>query len=606
MSLSAPFLDRVSPDSAASLWIGGREPTDARTPRSYALGGMRIAFLNWARPWDGAARGGGVNGYAAALALELRERGHELTWLCAGSEYAPSPDDPSRPGEPYLARHPDWLGVRVLEVVNSPVLAPSMAQFEDPLSEVEAPALEALCRRVFGAIRPDVLHVQTLEGWSLGCLDVARELGSRVVFSLHNYHTICPQVYLTQGHRVPCHDNRRGHACAGCIPTTPKRTELRRRLPVPKAATVGPGVLKRLATSETTADAARCVPSPSGEGGEAIPMAVPVSDFAALARATPRVPDDPRGETPRLLAEREPCETTPPGDPALMPITNEIISEPEHEGLEANAYGRRREAMLRTLNACDAVLAVSEYVRARYASLGVASPPMRVMGIGTRMTRIAAWQRELLFDPPAFVEGLSWREQRPVRAVFMGYNNWQKGLPMLCDALEMLSPEELAQIDLSVYAFEGRVIEWRFRRLEPRLARLHFHDVYKPHDVPWMCGGKDFGLVPSVWWDNGPQTVMEFLACGLPVVGAELGGIPDLVRHGENGLLFRGNDREDLARTLREIVRTPTVLNELRRGGRPPKSIEGHAAEIEDLYGLLVEGEPAAAADPRATGERYA
>jgi len=563
---------------------------------------MRVAFLNWARPWDGAARGGGVNGYAAALALELRTRGHELTWLCAGSEYTPSPDDPTTPDAPYLARHPDWLGVRVLEVVNSPVLAPSMAQFEDPMGEVHAPALEALARRMFETIRPDVVHVQALEGWSLGCLEAARACGARVVFSLHNYHTICPQVYLTQGHRAPCHDPRRGHACAGCIQTRPRAAEIQRRLPTPNCATLGPGLLKRRAMDPGKPEPSPIARTPAATDPPSIPLAEPVRDWDRLLDPTSEIEADPRGETAALLAERKPRDDNDPNDPALRPVTNEIFPEPAHDELEPNDYGRRRAAMLGELARCDAVLAVSRYVHERYASLGVPTPPLRTMPIGTRMPRIAAWQREMLFDPPAFVEGLDWRAQRPVRAVFMGYNNWQKGLPMLCDALERLSPEELGRLDLSVYAFEGRVIEWRFRRLEPRLARLHFHDAYKPHDVPWMCGGKDFGLVPSVWWDNGPQTVMEFLACGLPVIGAELGGIPDLVRHNENGLLFRGNDREDLARTLRELVRTPTVLNQLRKNVRPPKSIEDHAAEIEDLYKSLLEHEPTSAPAPRRTG----
>ena len=99
-----------------------------------------------------------------------------------------------------------------------------------------------------------------------------------------------------------------------------------------------------------------------------------------------------------------------------------------------------------------------------------------------------------------------------------------------------------------------------------------------------LVAGKDFGLVPSVWWDNGPQTVMEFFSCGLPVVAAALGGIPDLVKHGVNGLLHRGNDRADLARTLTEVVRAPGGLLELRRNVRPPLSMPEHAAAMEAVY----------------------
>jgi glycosyltransferase involved in cell wall biosynthesis len=77
---------------------------------------------------------------------------------------------------------------------------------------------------------------------------------------------------------------------------------------------------------------------------------------------------------------------------------------------------------------------------------------------------------------------------------------------------------------------------------------------------------------------------MEFFACRLPVVAAELGGIPDLVKHGINGLLHRGNDREALAKTLSEVVANPNRLLELRRNVRPPRSMAEHAAAMEVVY----------------------
>ena len=94
-------------------------------------------------------------------------------------------------------------------------------------------------------------------------------------------------------------------------------------------------------------------------------------------------------------------------------------------------------------------------------------------------------------------------------------------------------------------------------------------------------------MVPSVWWDNGPQTVFESLTCGVPVLGAELGGIPDSITHGVNGLLFRGNDRFDLARRLAEVVREPAMLDRMRANVRPGKSIASHAVEMETMYQSL-------------------
>lgn len=80
---------------------------------------------------------------------------------------------------------------------------------------------------------------------------------------------------------------------------------------------------------------------------------------------------------------------------------------------------------------------------------------------------------------------------------------------------------------------------------------------------------------------------MEFLACGVPVLGAALGGIPDVVEHGRNGLLFRGNDRFDLARTLAALPWQRARLERLRGGVRPPLSMAAHATEVLSLYASL-------------------
>src|SRR5205823_3568888 len=151
---------------------------------------------------------GGVNGYCQSLALALLRRGHDVCYLSGGTTYT-CPPGSSEPGPCMVRRHEDWLGVRVFEVVNSPVVAPSILQFREPLGEVAAPALERELGRFFWALRPDVVHFHNIEGFSTGCVDAARGLscdsqgppaegwfGAAVVYSLHNYHTICPQVYL--------------------------------------------------------------------------------------------------------------------------------------------------------------------------------------------------------------------------------------------------------------------------------------------------------------------------------------------------------------------------------------------------------------------------
>jgi glycosyltransferase involved in cell wall biosynthesis len=586
---------------------------------------MRIVLVNWAKIWDGASNGGGVNGYCLALALALRDRGHEVISLFGGVTYVPPSLSPARDLACQVRRHEDWLGIKVFEVVNSPVVAPSIAQFQNPAGEVSSPELERVVREFFDAAQADVVHFHNVEGFSAGCIATAKAAGSKVVYSLHNYHTICPQVYLMQGHRVVCRDADNGHNCARCIETRSPAEERTKReaayleslrasgawtdVPPPaptddaraawkdfrqsvswmkRAAVSGAAVVARTLSGKHAVDPV--VPPPPLPGA-------PVSLERGLGEMA-RAGDETRGKAKQILGENTRRTSVDPGDPSRLPLLNVI--EPEPASLKPpNAYAERRAAMVKMLNSCDRVLAVSNFVRDKFVSMGVDPGVIEAMPIGSRIGKVVELASELVAAPPAF-RSLPGETARPVRLVFMGYNHYYKGLHILVEALNLLRPEELARLHLSIFALDGQSIEWMFRRLEPRTAGLVFIPGYDYHDIPWMLGGKDLGVVSSVWWDNAPQTVFEFFACGVPVLGAAVGGIPDFVHDGVNGLLFRGNDPADMASRLSEVVAHPERLWDLRKNVRPPKTIEAHGAEIEELYAGLTGRGPGGESRPGA------
>jgi glycosyltransferase involved in cell wall biosynthesis len=591
--------------------------------RLYCVQRMKIVLVNWAMVWDGAVRGGGVNGYCQSLGLELAERGHEVAYVSGGMTYTPL--RLAVPGAPPLGqegpaigrceirRHPDWLGIKVFEVVNSPVVAPSFNQFQDPEGEIASPELDEAFAGLMRMLRPDVVHFHNVEGFSAGTVKAARVTNStggptRVYYSIHNYHTVCPQVYLMQGHRRPCRDFRNGNACTTCIETPPIEPEKQRRaaefagtlpptnlrysVPPPPPAPPAPvdrRPVLRAIKSEIRAllspppPPAVYVPPPPVDPGPtwyepALPGAAIAGD-ASVATQLPVEGEDGRGQTSAILNERKVHRKLGPGDPEWEPLENTATPEPASPE-PLNAYGRRRQAMIEMLNGCDGVLAVSDFVRTKFEVLGVQKDRIRTNHIGTRLNRVVKIHQDVMFDPPPFDPVCP----RPVRMVFIGFNNWYKGLPMFADALEMLEADQLRRLHLYIYGLGVEMEEWRFRRMEPRLGGLMVYPRYSYYDVPWILGGKDIGIVPSVWWDNAPQTVFEMMSCGLPVLGANLGGIPDFVKDGHNGLLFRGNDRYDLARRIGEIVKDPGRLFELRRNVRAPKDIGDHAGEMEALY----------------------
>jgi len=110
------------------------------------------------------------------------------------------------------------------------------------------------------------------------------------------------------------------------------------------------------------------------------------------------------------------------------------------------------------------------------------------------------------------------------------------------------------------------------------------------------------GVVPSVVdragnVDGLPNALLESLAAGRAVLATRAGGIPDVVRHEENGLLVAEKDAEALAMSLRRLIREPLTRARLgeaaRREAVERLSWEAAARRFEECY------VQAAALDPR-------
>lgn len=75
-----------------------------------------------------------------------------------------------------------------------------------------------------------------------------------------------------------------------------------------------------------------------------------------------------------------------------------------------------------------------------------------------------------------------------------------------------------------------------------------------------------FSVCPSEWSENCPLSVMESIACGTPVLGARIGGIPELIEDGKNGLLFESGDLRDLTAKLLLLWTNAELLAACTRG----------------------------------------
>ncbi|PLU83257.1 glycosyl transferase, partial [Sinorhizobium medicae] len=96
-------------------------------------------------------------------------------------------------------------------------------------------------------------------------------------------------------------------------------------------------------------------------------------------------------------------------------------------------------------------------------------------------------------------------------------------------------------------------------------------------------------VLPSEWYENAPISVLETYALERPVIGAAIGGIPEMVKEGETGLLAAPGNVEDLARALREMAAlSPAARARMGTAGRSWVATEFSAAAYRertlDLY----------------------
>lgn len=71
-------------------------------------------------------------------------------------------------------------------------------------------------------------------------------------------------------------------------------------------------------------------------------------------------------------------------------------------------------------------------------------------------------------------------------------------------------------------------------------------------------------FINSSLWEAFPLSILEAIASGLPVVASEVSGIPEVIRHGETGLLFQPGDPESLAEAIIRLFEDEELRCRLR------------------------------------------
>ena len=494
----------------------------------------RVLYYNWAPYFEEPMQGGGVSIYCRNLIDYLSHKDdYQVNFLYSGFDYA------YLPRTPYIkqVRNKPHPQVPTFSLVNSPIAAPSHFSFHDPIGNLQNPDLEKCFQQFLTEQEPfQIIHFHNLEGLTANCLKLAKESGAKVVFSLHNYWAVCPQVNLWKLESSPCSNYFEGRACVPCLT---KKIDLNLELATRKLNNLGSLV---------------------GQDKQSLPLQLVKKIYTGFYRR-------------KLWYQQKPDTKSPLKRP--LDVTGTELPQ------QASLYRHRRQEIISLINRyVDVALSVSERTTSIYRQYGVDPGRLTTQYIGSKAVQFQVPTN----NPAAYSLG------QPFQLIYIGDSTKYKGFYFLLEELRSLPEGELRSLELVIaskitdHAELRMAIEQKGRLLSlaQSLHRFRFYPGYRYENIPSMLDGIHLGVVPPLWEDNLPQVTFELLACRVPVLCSNRGGAQEFVRH--PAFIFDPAKEGDFQDKLRTIRENPHLLTEFWTEARLAKPIEHHIKELVEIY----------------------
>lgn len=236
--------------------------------------------------------------------------------------------------------------------------------------------------------------------------------------------------------------------------------------------------------------------------------------------------------------------------------------------------GERRRILKETLEAADLVLCPSRFIREKFAEYGFNTQKFQILTHG-------------LDNPPA-IQRPSLDTKTDLRIGFLGQIKPHKGVDLAVEAvIELLNKGH--RIELSIWGGKPPASTY-VTELEERSApfpSILWKGSYR-RELLWdVLASMDIIIVPSRWYENSPTVILEAYKMGIPVIATNLGGMAELVKHEQNGLLFTLNDAADLSNQIKRLVTEPNLLTRLQAGIPHIKTEDDEVREIFMHYEQL-------------------
>jgi len=125
-----------------------------------------------------------------------------------------------------------------------------------------------------------------------------------------------------------------------------------------------------------------------------------------------------------------------------------------------------------------------------------------------------------------------------------------------------------------------------FDDLQSRYAsdKIEFLGYLDKEEVKSLLEKARFSVVPSECYENNPLSGIESLCSGAPVLGANIGGIPELIEENRNGLLFESGNKEDLKNKIEEMYHSTFDYTAIAQKAQKDYSSDDYYSSLMNIY----------------------
>lgn len=157
---------------------------------------------------------------------------------------------------------------------------------------------------------------------------------------------------------------------------------------------------------------------------------------------------------------------------------------------------------------------------------------------------------------------------------FIGRLSHEKGVKTLIKAANKL-PYKLKVIGGGPLAEELKSVTNK---------NIEFVGFKQWNEIKEIVGKARFSVIPSEWYENNPLSVIEAQCLGTPVLGARIGGIPELIKEGINGMCFESKNTEDLKNKIQTMFEINFQYEGIAKAAQEQYNSETYYINLMKIY----------------------